>query len=230
MPIGIIGALEEEIRPLVEAMGNPRKSKWGKRSLYEGLIGEVEVVVTACGVGKVKAAACTQHLIDRFSPEAVICTGVAGAVNPRIGIGGIILSEKALQHDVDLGEPVLVRRVRRRWLKADPRLVELAVESGRALGFGDRLHVGKVLTGDQAIASEEKRQWLWETFGGDCVDMESAAVAQVCQFNRIPFLIVRAISDSAVEDSVDEFKQSLVTSAVDAAGLVLGVLNRVTTS
>jgi adenosylhomocysteine nucleosidase len=230
MLIGIIGALEEEIRPLVEAMGNPRKSKWGKRSLYEGLLGDTEVVVTACGVGKVKAAACTQYLIDRFSPEAAICTGVAGAVNPRIGIGDIVISKRALQHDFDLGDPGLLRKLRKRWLKADRRLLELAVESGRALDFGDRLHVGKVLTGDQAIASEEKRQWLWETFGGDCVDMESAAVAQVCQLNRIPFLIVRAISDSAVEDSVEEFERGLVTSAADAARVVLGVLNRVTIS
>jgi adenosylhomocysteine nucleosidase len=230
MLIGVIGAIEEEIRPLVEAMANPRKSKWGKRSLYEGLLGDTEVVVTACGVGKVKAAACTQHLIDRFSPEAVICTGVAGAVNPRIGIGDIVISKRALQHDFDLGDPDLLRKLRKRWLKADRRLLELAVEAGKTLGFEDRIHVGSVLTGDQAIASEEKRQWLRETFGGDCVDMESAAVAQVCQFNRIPFLVVRAISDLAVEDSVDEFKRSLVTSAADAARVVLEVLNRVTTS
>jgi len=87
-----------------------------------------------------------------------------------------------------------------------------------------------VLTGDQAIASQEKRQWLWENFGGDCVDMESAAVAQVCRLNHVPFLIVRGISDLAVEDSVEEFKRGLATSAADAAGVVLGVVNRVTTS
>lgn len=230
MPIGIIGALEEEIRALVQAVENLQESKWAKQSLYQGVIGDCEVVLASSGVGKVKAAACTQYLIDRFPLEMMISMGVAGAVNDRLGIGHIVVSRKVLQHDVDLGEPALMRRVRRRWLKADPGLVELAVEVGRALGVEDRMHVGAVLTGDQAIASAEKRQWLWETFRGDCVDMESAAVAQVCRLNRVPFVIVLAISDSALEESVEEFKQSLVTSAADAARVVLEMMGRIRSS
>jgi adenosylhomocysteine nucleosidase len=229
MRIAIVGALKEEVKPLVEAMEDVRTSKWGKQSVREGVIGDCEVVVATSGVGKVKAAACAQYLIDQFSPEAVICTGVAGAVKPGLGVGDIVISKRALQHDFDL-DPDLLRKLRKRWLKADRRLVELAVEAGSELGFEDRIHVGPVLTGDQAIASQEKRQWLWENFGGDCVDMESAAVAQVCRLNHVPFLIVRGISDLAVEDSVEEFKRGLATSAADAAGVVLGVVNRVTTS
>ncbi len=230
MPIGIVGALEEEIRPLVEAVEDLQESKWAKQPLYQGVIGDREVVLAASGIGKVKAAACTQHLIDRFSPEAVICTGVAGAVSPQIGIGDVVIGERALQHDFDLGRRGFLKKLKKRWFKAEPKLVELAAESGRALGFGDRLHVGKVLTGDQAIASEKKRRWLWETFRGDCVDMESAAVAQVCRSNGIPFVIVRAISDSALEKSVEEFKQSLVASAANAARVVLELMGRIRSS
>ncbi len=230
MPIGIVGALEEEIRPLVEAVEDLQESKWAKQPLYQGVIGDREVVLAASGVGKVKAAACSQHLIDQFSPEAVICTGVAGAVSAGIGIGDIVIGERALQHDFDLGRRGFLKKLTKRWLRAEPTLVELALECARALGFGDRVHVGKVLTGDQAIASEEKRQWLRETFGGDCVDMESAAVAHVCRWNRVPFVIVRAISDSALEKSVEEFKQSLVTSGADAARVVLEMVGRLRSS
>jgi adenosylhomocysteine nucleosidase len=227
MLIGIVGALKEEIEPLVEAMDDVQTSKWGKRSLHEGAVGSCEVVAVACGVGKVKAAACTQYLIDRFSVEAVVCSGVAGAVNPGLRIGDIVISKRALQHDFDPGTPEFLKKLRKRWLKADARLVQLAMEAGKDLGLGERIHLGTVLTGDQAIASQEKRQSLWESFDGDCVEMEGAAVALVCQLNSIPFLIVRAISDSAAEESVTEFKHSLTQSAADAARMVLGILKKV---
>jgi adenosylhomocysteine nucleosidase len=227
MLIGIVGALEEEIKPLIAAMKGVQASNWGKRSLYRGAIGNCEVVAISCGVGKVRAAACTQYLIDHFSVEAVLCSGVAGAVNPHLEIGDIVISKRALQHDFDLGDPGLLKKLRKRWLKADPRLMELAMEAGKDLGFEERIHVGTVLTGDQPIASQEKRQWLWETFRGDCVEMEGAAVAQVCRLSSVPFLIVRAISDAANEEAVREFKQSLAQTAGNAVNIVLGMLERV---
>lgn len=227
MPIGAVAALEEEVKLLIEAMEDVQTSKWGKRSLYEGRVGNCQVVVMACGVGKVKAAACTQYVIDRFSVDAVICTGLAGALNPRMGTGDIVVSRRALQHDFDLGDPDLTKKLRRRWLKADTRLMELAMEAGEDLGFEGRIHQGTLLTGDQAIVSQEKRQWLWENFRGDCVEMEGAAIAQVCQLNNTPFLIVRVISDSATEKARTEFKQSLAQTTHDAASIVLEVLERV---
>jgi adenosylhomocysteine nucleosidase len=227
LTIGIITALEEEIKPLIEAIDAVEESKWGKRCLYRGVVGNCEVVLIACGVGKVKAAACTQHLIDRFSVEAVISCGVAGAVNLRLGIGDIVISKRALQHDFDPGDPELLKKLRKRWLKADPELMRLAMEAGEDIGFDGRIHLGTVLTGDQAILSQEKRQWLWEAFRGDCVEMEGAAIAKVCQLNGIPFLIVRAISDSATEEAEAEFKQSLAQAAADAAMVVLGMLERI---
>jgi adenosylhomocysteine nucleosidase len=227
LTIGVVSALEEEIQPLIEATDAVDESKWGKRPVYRGVVGKCEVVLIACGVGKVKAAACTQHLIDRFSVEAVISCGVAGAVNPRLRIGDIIISKRALQHDFDPGDPELLKKLRKRWLEADPKLMKLALEVGEDLGFQGRIHQGSVLTGDQAIVSEERRQWLWETFRGDCVEMEGAAVAKVCQLNNVPFLIVRAISDSATEEAEAEFKQSLARAAADAAKLVLAMVERV---
>jgi len=227
MVIGVVVALKEEIEPLVEAMNHVQASKWGQRPIYEGVIGNCQVVAVAGGVGKVKAAASTQHLIDEFAPEAIIRCGVAGALNPKLEIGDIVIAERALQHDFDLGGPDLLKKLRKRWVKADRVLVDLAVEAGKDLGFEHRIRLGRVLTGDQAIVTQERRQWLWDNFRGDCVEMEGAAVAQVCQLNDTPFLIVCAISDSAAENSVKEFKRGLKETAADAGQLVVGLLERV---
>src|SRR4030043_476108 len=186
MLVGVIAALKEEISPLVESMEDVESSRWGRRAIHKGKIGDCQVVAVAGGVGKVKAAASTQYLIDRFSIEALICTGVAGAVNPRLHTGDIVISQRALQHDFDPGDPELLKKFRRRWLEADAGLAKLALEAAKELNLADRCRPGKVLTGDQAIVSQDRRKWLWETFRGDCVDMESAAVAQVCQMNGVP--------------------------------------------
>jgi adenosylhomocysteine nucleosidase len=230
MRVGILGALKEEIEPLVRSMDQVETSKWGRRSVRQGRMGGCRVFAMAGGVGKVKAAAGTQYLIDRFSVEALICTGVAGAVNPRLRAGDVVVSEKALQHDFDPGDPELLKRFRKRWVKADSGLVKLALHAARELGLTDRCFAGKVLTGDQAIVSREKREWLWKTFRGDCVDMESAAVAQVCRLNGVPWVVVRAISDSAEENSVAEFRRNLRESASSAAGVAAGLVGSLRTA
>jgi adenosylhomocysteine nucleosidase len=207
MRVGIIAALKEEIDPLVQSMEDVETCKWGRHIIHQGKIGDCQVVAVSGGVGKIKAAACTQYLIDQFSMEALICTGVAGAVNPRLHTGDIVISRRAMQHDFDPGDPELLKKFRKRWLEADSGLV----------------------TGDQAIVSAEKRRWLWETFGADCVDMESAAVAQVCQMNGVPWVIVRAISDSAEEDSIAEFRSNLREAASLAASVAAGITKSIRT-
>jgi len=229
MRVGILGALKEEIEPVVRSMDQVEASKWGRRSIYQGSIGDHEVVAMAGGVGKVKSAASTQYLLDQFSIETLICTGVAGAVNPRLSTGDVVISEKTLEHDFDPGDPELLKKFRKRWVKADTGLGKLALEAARELGLADRCLAGKVLTGDQAIVSGEKREWLWKTFRGDCVDMESAAVAQVCQLNGVPWVVVRVISDSAEEDSVAEFRMNLTAAACSAAGLAMGLVRSLRT-
>ena len=229
MQVGIIAALKEEIDPLVQRLEEVETSRWGRRSIHQGRIGDCHVVAVAAGVGKVKAAACTQYLIDRFPIEALICTGVAGAVNTSLSTGDIVISTKTLQHDFDLGEPELLKKYRKRWGKADPALVKLALEAAESVGLADRCRVGSVLTGDQAIVSRERREWLWNTFRGDCVDMESAAIAQVCQLSRVPFVVVRTISDSAEESGVAEFRRNLRQSAKSAAEVVTEMVGSIRT-
>jgi adenosylhomocysteine nucleosidase len=230
MRVGVFAALKEEIDPLVELLEDVETSRWGRRFVRQGKLGGCEVVALAGGVGKVKAAACTQYLIDRFSIEALLCTGVAGAVNPKLTAGDVVVCQETLQHDFDPGDPKVLKRFRRRWLEADTKLTKLALETARGLGVADRCCTGKLLTGDQAIVSQEKRQWLWETFGADCVDMESAAVAEVCRLNDVPFVIVRAISDSAEEDGIAQFRENLARSARAAAEVAAGLVKSIRTA
>lgn len=227
MQVGVVAALREEIDPLVERMVDVETSKWGRRTIYQGGIGNCQVVAIAGGVGKVKAAACTQYLIDRYCVEALICVGVAGAVNPRLETGDIVVSEKTQQHDFDPGDRKLLKKFRGRWLEADAELVKLAGKAAEESGLADRCHLGRVLTGDQAIVSHEKREWLWATWRGDCVDMESAAVAEVCQMNGVPWVIVRAVSDSAGEDGIAEFRRNLAQAANVAASVTTMMVERV---
>jgi adenosylhomocysteine nucleosidase len=230
MRMGIFAALKEEVDPLVELLEDVETSRWGRRFVHQGKLGDCEVVAIAGGVGKVKAAACTQYLIDRFSVEALICTGVAGAVNPKLTTGDIVVCEEALQHDFDPGDPKLLKRFRRRWLRADAKLTKLALEAAQGPGLADRCSAGKLLTGDQAIVSQEKRQWLWQNFHADCVDMESAAVAEVCRLNNVPFAIVRAISDSAEENGIAQFRENLARAARGAAEVAAGLVKSIRTA
>jgi adenosylhomocysteine nucleosidase len=230
MEVGIISALNEEIEPLLPSVEDAEASKWGRRTVHRGKMGDHHVAAIAGGVGKVKAAACTQFLIDRFSIEVLICTGVAGAVNPRLKAGDIVISKKALQHDFDPGDPQLLKKFRRHWLQADANLVKLALDAGKEADLADRCRAGKVLTGDQAIVSQERRQWLWDTFRADCVDMESAAAAQVCRQNGVPWVVVRAISDSAAEGGIAEFRRNLALSAGVAAEVVATLVGSLRTT
>jgi adenosylhomocysteine nucleosidase len=229
MIVGVIAALKEEIEPLVQLMEQVETSKWGRRSVFHGRIGNNQVVAAAGGVGKVKAAACTQYLIDRYSIEALVCTGVAGAINPRLQTGDVVIPVKVLEHDFDPGDPALLKKFRKRWLGADAELVKLALEGARGLGLADRCRSGKMVTGDQAIVSRERREWLWKTFRADCVDMESAAVGQVCRSNGTPWVAVRVISDSAEENGVEEFRTNLTESAGLAAIVARRVIESIRT-
>jgi adenosylhomocysteine nucleosidase len=198
--IGIIGAMQEEIELLLEQMDNKQTEIHAGISYHRGVFRGKKVVLTRSGVGKVNAAVCTQILIDKFGADAVLFTGVAGAVDPDLNIGDIVISSSSLQHDIDvtaLGFPrgtIPYQDISE--YNADEKLVALAEEAGRAL-YPGRCKVGKILSGDQFIADREVVKTLHEQFEGACTEMEGASVAQVCFMNGIPHVIIRSMSDKA---------------------------------
>ena len=210
--IGLISALEEEIALLKENLENERIEIFSGLEFRLGRLGEQEVVLLRCGVGKVNAAMATQVLIDRFGVEAVIFTGLAGALVSHLNPGDVVVSSSVVQYDIDLtafgrrpGEIPDLNRM----FDADSRLVHAACDAFEATEAGrtqkSRLQVGTVATGDTFVSDPDKIRWLQREFGAVATEMEGGAVGQVCHMNRVPFVVIRIISDSASGGAAGEF-------------------------
>ena len=199
--LGIIGAMDIEVDSLKNEMENPAINIIAGMDFYEGVIGGKDVVVVKCGIGKVNAAMCTQILADRYNVDAVINTGVAGSLNNDIDICDIVISTVAQEHDMDvtaLGyEKGIIPDLDVSIFESDRKLVELTKKSAKEAGLDVKVFEGKVVSGDQFISTHEKKKSLKNSFGGDCAEMEGAAIAHVASLNNIPFLVIRAISDKA---------------------------------
>ena len=219
--IGIIGAMEEEVKRLKDRMHNVSISRVASMDFYEGCLNKTPVVVVRSGIGKVNAAICTQILIDRFKTNLVINTGVAGSLRNEIDIADIVLSMDALQHDMDatgfgykVGE---IPQMDKSIFEADKELIELAEEVCKEVLPNLGVHKGRIVSGDQFISDAKKKEWLVRTFGGYCTEMEGAAVAQTAYLNGIPFLIIRAIPDKAdhsAEMAFSEFEAIAIDNTV----------------
>lgn len=217
----ILGALPMEIELLQSQMSQVEKRELAGRLFYRGILEGHPIVLVQSGVGKVNAALTTQVALDHFPIERVIFTGVAGGIDPKLKIGDIVIATWLTYHDYGNITPkgfewslVPGENNRKfRYFPTDEHLRELALKVGQKIrwlplpeelrrGEGDRkpsLITRPVVTGDQFIASEEKRSWIFKTFRAGAVEMEGAAVAQVCQANRVPCLILRSLSDLANE-------------------------------
>ena len=214
-PIGLL-AVGHESRPLLGKMQVETKTRHGMATFYQGSYQGQKVVLARMAMGKVNAAIAVQALIDLFDAAPLILSGTAGAVAPEVEIGDVVIGTKVIPHDAgvylsegfkfcgvmasdDQGRPGWVRA-----FQADPHLVQAALSTGEDLlwprGARKRIpavRVGTIVTGDQVIFSQAKKEWLHRTFEALAVEMEGAAVAQVAAANGRPWLVVRAISDQA---------------------------------
>ena len=199
--IGIIGAMEEEVAALKEKMEIKEVLKKASMEFYKGTLQGKEVVVVRSGIGKVNAGLCTQILADVFDAQMVINTGIAGSLDARIDIGDIVISTEALQHDMDatqFGYPLgQIPRMETLAFPADEKMISLAKAACEKVNPEIKVFTGRVVTGDQFVASKEVKDRIKTNFDGLCTEMEGAAIAQAAWLNEIPFVIIRAISDKA---------------------------------
>lgn len=212
---GILGAVRAEIQPLITGLKSQNISRWKNRSIYQGDLHSGKLVITASGIGQKKAAEAAQHLIDAFAPKAILFVGTAGALNPDLKILDIVVGERVIQPD----------RAKDTWFYSDPELMQLALRAAEEIDLGERVKTGSVLTVAQPVSDSRKKKMLRHTFSGDCVEMEGAAVAQVCRNFRLPFLLVRAITDFADEHITKDFQQYEFSACQDAARLILKMLS-----
>ncbi|WP_420596628.1 5'-methylthioadenosine/adenosylhomocysteine nucleosidase [Deinococcus sp.] len=227
--LGIIGAMQEEVALLISELSDHSQQLSPGVTLHSGVLDGHPVLITEGGIGKVNAAMTTAALIAAGATQ-VIFTGVAGGVHPELRVGDIVVSTDCVQHDVDvtaLGyELGMVPGEALSW-EADATLREVALDAARELE-GLRAVEGRIASGDQFVASREKVQWLWQTFGAACAEMEGAAVAQVCAKHGVPFVVIRSVSDTADHDANVDYREFMPLVARHAKQVVRGMLRRLT--
>lgn len=220
--IGIIGAMEEEIVLLQQKATITDTKKIIGLTFYTGTLHNKNIVLVKSGIGKVNAALCAQVLIDHFKVDCIINVGVAGAIYKELRIGDIVISEDAVQHDIDtsvFGDPIgIIPRMEESYFKADKNLIESAKKCN--LTSKANIFVGRIASGDQFISTKEGKQKIWDTVQGYCAEMEGAAIAQTCYLNQVPFVIIRSISDDAENKAHIAYEQFVKIAAANSCELL----------
>ncbi len=227
--MGIIGAMDVEVEQLKRDMIVQRELQKAGMDFCEGVLGGQPAVVVRSGVGKVNAAVCAQILVDEFQVDAVINTGIAGSLNAQIDIGDIVISTDVVHHDMDAVNfgyaPGQIPQMDVFSFEADRELADRAEKVCREVNPEIHVFRGRVVSGDQFVADRAVKERITELFHGYCTEMEGAAIAQTAYLNRIPFVIIRAISDKA-DDSASEdypvFEKKAVEHSVRLVESLLG--------
>lgn len=198
--IGIIVAMEEELESILDIMDNIEEKEIYGLTFKTGQIEKNKIIVVKCGVGKVNAARVTQILIDTFNVKCVINVGAAGALSPLLNIGDIVIGEKLIQHDFDITafdhDKGYITGVGD-YIYSDIELIEKFKKTANNLKEKDyKIKTGIIATGDIFCTDIEMKNKIFSKFDADCVEMEGAAIAQVCYLDNIPFIVIRSISDS----------------------------------
>ena len=207
--IGIIGAMDIEIAGFKQHMTDVHTDSDACFEFICGKIDGKEVIVVMCGIGKVSAAICTQLMIDKYKPDVIINTGVAGGLDKNLGIGDIAVATDVVQHDVDttiFGDPQgYITNLGVVNIPVDEKISTLLAEiSGE---IEETVVVkGTIATGDQFISTPYQKNQIIDEFGAVAAEMEGGAVGHVCYANSIPFGIIRAISDNASGDALMDYE------------------------
>ena len=227
--IGIIGAMEEEVAHLKEAMQVEKTVERAAMTFVKGKLDGKDDVLVRSGIGKVNAGICAQILADLFEVDTLINTGVAGSLDAALDIGDIVISTDAVQHDMDvsaLGDPVgQIPRMDTFAFPADERLVQLAVQANEEANPDIHTFTGRVVSGDQFVSDGAVKERLVTQFQAKCTEMEGAAIAQAAYLNKISCVIIRAISDKADNSSTMDyaaFEKQAITHTVRLVRNLMG--------
>ncbi len=245
----ILGAFDKEVVLLADRLLAPREHVIEGIRFVRGRLEGRNVVIVWTGIGKVNAAMTTTLLLEHFKPSEVIFTGIAGGVNPELHPGDIVIAARVAHHDMGTLYPdaLYYRGVQNRltgwrnpvFFEADERLLSLARRAARSVELApvrlvDGEHTpqiieGVVVTGDVFVASTSKGEELRQRLEADAVEMEGAAVAQLCFQRDVPCLVIRSLSDKADEGAVQDKQTFYILAAENSSHLVGEIVNRMST-
>ncbi len=227
MKIAIMGAMREEIDPILETVGEYTTIEHAGNVFYECTYGGHEIVLAYSKIGKVFSAITASVMIERFHAERLLFSGVAGGISKELKIGDLVMASALCQHDVDItafGHPSGFIPESSVMIEADKSLLAIAAQVASEMGV--KVKEGIIATGDQFVASAERKAWIETTFKADALEMEGASVACVCHNFGVPFFILRAISDTADGDAGMDFDTFLKSSAKVSAKFILSMVER----
>lgn len=235
--VAIMGAMDQEISILVEALNRPKITHIGGIDFYTGKLKDKKVVILKAGIGKVNAAYSTAVLTQNFKLEGLIFTGVAGGLHPEALPGDIVIGTALVQVDFGLldadgftpwnfrnlsGEPHPELL-----LFADSSLIQLSLEASKLAEYqsisGRKPHIfqGVISTSDLFVSDPVKAKWLYSEFNSLATEMEGAAVAHICRLLGLPFVVIRSCSDNANTEAHVNFNEFVGPAAANSANLVL---------
>lgn len=228
--IGIIGAMEVEVQALRALLASTREHAAGGLTFTEGQLDGVQVVIVRSGVGKVNAALCAQRLILQFGVTHIINTGIAGALASGLKVLDFVASTDALYHDMNaVGFGYRMTEIPQMDCSdfpADTAMLEAAEKAFASLpeAEGHKLVKGRIATGDQFISDKALKQQIKADCNPACVEMEGTAIAHACYLNKVPFVIIRCMSDMADDIGENTYSFNEQAAANLSAALVRKML------
>ncbi len=222
-PIAIIAAMNKEAAGLIENMTDVKTETVSGITFNLGKIKGKDCVVAVCGIGKVFAALCAQTMILKYSPSLIINSGVAGGLDRSLKICDIAVADSLVQHDMDtsaLGDPKgMISGINVINIPTDENIAARLVKCAEAEGIGTVR--GVIASGDKFVSSETDKKTITDTFSAIACEMEGAAIAQVCYVNKIPFCVMRAISDGGDDDAAMDYPTFARVAAERAVRVLL---------
>ena len=225
--IGIIGAMDFEVNGIIEEMTNTETEIISGTRYTTGKLYGTDCVIAKCGIGKVNAAMTAQTMILRYKPDRIINTGIGGGTSLHTHIGWVVIAKNVVQHDMDttiIGDKpgeLFLPDENIVYIPCDEKLVSDLEKACDAAGENNHI-AGTIATGDQFIGGNERRLSLNERFNALACEMEGGSIGQVCYINKVPFAVLRSISDSmSSEDDSIEYS----TFSREAASRSIRIIN-----
>ncbi len=227
--IVIMAAMEEEANEIAKIMENLQKNTIYGIIVYEGFINGLKAILVQNGVGKVNAARTTQMIIDKYNVEYIINVGTAGGLNNKLAIGDIVVGENLIQHDFDITafghEKGYITDIGKTF-KSDAKLIKRAQNTIKNLKENINVIVGTIASGDIFCTQIAMKEKIRDKFNADCVEMEAAAIAQVCTLDKVPFIVIRSISDVPNGSNEITFEQFIKIASKRCAEFIKQMLKK----